>query len=62
MPLYEEILRAYRQGCAEERMDTYLANPGLRVRFDEIEREEDGMTTTGKVAMETPLFRRRACC
>ncbi len=37
----ENIVRAYRDGGAEERMDTYLAYPGLRDRFDEIEREEE---------------------
>lgn len=37
----ENIIRTYRDGSAEVRMDTYLAHPSLRDRFDEIEREEE---------------------
>lgn len=37
----ENIIRTYRDGSAEVRMDIYLAHPGLRGRFDEIEREEE---------------------
>ncbi len=37
----ENILRTYRHGGADERMETFLAYPSLRARFDEIEREEE---------------------
>jgi hypothetical protein len=37
----ENILRTYRHGGADERMEIFLAYPGLRARFDEIEREEE---------------------
>jgi len=40
MTRVEDIVSAYRNADAEERLDTYLAHPGLRVLFDEIEREE----------------------
>jgi len=46
----EDIVRAYRNGDAEERMDTYLSHPGLRGRFDEIEREENREFPPGDVA------------
>lgn len=46
----ENLLSAYRHGGAEERMDTYLAHPGLRARFDEIEREEERGSPPGKAA------------
>ena len=44
----ETIMRVYRNGNSQERMDTYLAYPGLRVRFDEIEREEERRASPGK--------------
>lgn len=50
MPHAEDIVRIYRNGNAEERMDTYLSHPGLRVRFDEIEREENRAFPPGDVA------------
>jgi len=34
------LLRTYRSGCPEERMDAYLAHPGMRRWFDEIESRE----------------------
>lgn len=40
MPRDGNIFGTYRNGSAEERMDIYLEHPGLRDRFDEIEREE----------------------
>jgi len=46
----ENVLRAYSQGGAEERLDIYLAHPGLRVRFDEIERGEERGSPPGKAA------------
>lgn len=50
MSRYENIIRAYRNGDAEERLDTYLAHPGLRGRFDEIEREEERDSPPGTAA------------
>lgn len=50
MPRMEEIFRAYLDGGVRERMDTYLAYPGLRNRFDEIEREEERRPSPGKAA------------
>lgn len=46
----ENILRAYRHGDAEERIDIYLAHPCLRTRFDEIERGEERGFPPGKAA------------
>lgn len=46
----ENLLRAYRHGGADERLDTYLAHPGLRARFDEIEREEERGSPPAKAA------------
>ena len=46
----EDIVRAYRNGDAEERMDTYLSHPGVRCRFDEIEREESREIPPGDAA------------
>lgn len=40
MPRDENIIGTYRNGNAVERMDIYLEHPGLRGRFDEIDREE----------------------
>ena len=40
MPHDEYVLWTYRNGGPEERMDIFLANPGLSGRFEEIEREE----------------------
>lgn len=40
MPHAEDIVRVYRNGNTEVRLDAYLAHPGLRGRFDEVEREE----------------------
>ena len=37
----ENTLNAYRDGSAQVRLDIYLAHPGLRGRFDEIEGEEE---------------------
>lgn len=50
MPHAEEIVRAYRDGNTDERMDTYLSHPGLRGRFDEIEREESRKIPPGDAA------------
>jgi len=44
----EKIIRDYRNGSARERLDTYLAHPVLRDRFDEIEREEERRPSPGK--------------
>jgi len=44
----EIIMRVYRDGSSQERMDAYLAYPGLRVRFDEIEREGERRSPPGK--------------
>jgi hypothetical protein len=50
------LLRTYRNGGPEERMDVYLAHPGLRGRFDEIERkEETGSVIPGAVGRETGM-------
>lgn len=46
----EDIVRDYRNGDTEERMDTYLSHPGLRGRFDEIEREESPRIPPGEAA------------
>jgi len=46
----EDIVRAYRNGDVEERMDTYLSHPGLRGRFEEIEREESREFPPGEAA------------
>ena len=46
----EDIIRVYRNGDTKERMDTYLSHPGLRGRFDEIEREESRKIPLGDVA------------
>lgn len=37
----ETVMRDYRNGSSQERMDIYLAYPGLRIQFDEIERGEE---------------------
>lgn len=44
----ESIERTYRNGGAEERMEIYLAIPGLRDWFDEIEREARGVSVVGE--------------
>jgi hypothetical protein len=54
MPRDENILGTYRNGGAQERMDTYLEYPGLRGRFDEIEREEDRRAPSGNAATGAP--------
>src|SRR5512143_2561261 len=53
MPRVEEIVRAYRNADAQERMDTYLGHPGLRGRFDEIEREEERGSRSGEASKGT---------
>lgn len=50
MPRVEDIARAYRNANAQERLDTYLAHPDLRILFDEIEREEEFGSPTGEVS------------
>jgi len=47
MSRVENIVKAYCNGDAQERMDTYLAYPGLRDRFDEIERDEERGSSPG---------------
>lgn len=51
----ENILNAYRDGGAQVRMDIYLAHPGLRGRFDEIEGEEERPSACGTAAKRVPL-------
>lgn len=58
MPRVEEIVRAYRNADVQERMDTYLGHPGLRGRFDEIEREEERGSRSGEAAKGIDRLRR----
>ena len=58
MPHVDDIVRAYRNADAQERMDTYLAYPGLRVLFEEIEREEERGSPAGEAEKGKGRLRR----